>query len=208
MNDRSQTDKNEMSDYPLQLEILWAYRLISKNLNSLLLIVFLGISASLFIALTTPEVYRAEMVIKSAGDKNKSMFSQISNQLSGIAGSLGMNIGEQSGQSYSSSVATLYSRVFLQNFILDKNLMKDLFPEDWDHDSNSWKDPEAKPTMQDAYEVFSERIFLNRNEKTGIIDFAFEWSDPDIAASLANDLIFSELLMISFEVLRSSGSSP
>jgi len=69
--------------------------------------------------------------------------------------------------------------------------LKALYENDWDYESDTWKDPESKPSMEDAYEDFSQRIFLNRDERTGIINFAIEWTDPKQAAELANDLITS-----------------
>ena len=131
------------------------------------------------------------MVIKSSDERNRSMFSQISSQINGIAGSLGMDLGQQNAQGYSAAVATLYSKVFLYGYIEDNNLLKALYENDWDYESDTWKDPESKPSMEDAYEDFSQRIFLNRDERTGIINFAIEWTDPKQAAELANDLITS-----------------
>ena len=142
--------------------------------------------------MTSQEVFRAEMVIKSSQEKNRSMFSQISNQLSGIAGTFGLNLADQGSMGgYSTAVATLYSRVFLEDYINKNNLKPDLFPKDWDVNTKSWKDAKNAPTQYDAYENFAQRIFLVRDDKTGIINFAVEWSDPLTASNIANDLILS-----------------
>ena len=191
MNDKSEIPQNYRSEFPLQSELIWIIRSAIKNIKILGLTLFIGISLSLFLALTAQEIYRAEMVIKSSDERNRSMFSQISSQINGIAGSLGMGLGQQNAQGYSAAVATLYSKVFLYGYIEDNNLLKALYENDWDYESDTWKDPESKPSMEDAYEDFSQRIFLNRDERTGIINFAIEWTDPKQAAELANDLITS-----------------
>ena len=173
-----------------QIEILKIFKILKTYKLLLVSTISIGLIISLYIALSLPEVFRADMVIKSTETKNRSMFSQISNRLGGIAGSLGVNLDEGgSGGDYSKAVATLYSRVFLQTYIDANNLMPVLFPKDWDANTKSWKNNSSPPTKYDAYEEFVVKILLKRDEQTGIINFAVEWNNPVTASEIANDLI-------------------
>ena len=190
MNDDSESPIVSEDKSLFQMEILKIFKILKAYKLLLVSAIPIGLIISLYIALSSPEVFRADMVIKSTEAKNRSMFSQISNRLGGIAGSLGLNLGEGgSSGDYSKAVATLYSRVFLQTYIDANNLMPVLFPKDWNVNTKSWKNNSSPPTKYDEYEEFVAKILLKRDEQTGIINFAVEWNNPVTASEIANDLI-------------------
>ncbi|MDH5257460.1 MAG: hypothetical protein OEX07_05615, partial [Gammaproteobacteria bacterium] len=71
-------------------------------------------------------------------------------------------------------------------------LMPILFEKIWDETSQTWKveKEEDKPTYWDAYKKFNKDIrAISSDKKTGMYTLSIEWSDPQLAADLANKLV-------------------
>lgn len=84
------------------------------------------------------------------------------------------------------ALAILKSRGFVSRFIKQRNLMPVLF----DEEDFAARNPEKIPTLQDAYEEFSEDILDIREdivEKT--IRLRIYWKDPTAGADWANSLV-------------------
>ena len=102
-------------------------------------------------------------------------FAQI--DLSSIAGG---------GKVKQEALAILKSRGFVSRFIRQRNLMTVLF----DKEDFAVRDPEKIPTLQDAYEKFSEDILdVDEEIVENTIKLKIYWKDPTVGANWANSLV-------------------
>ena len=131
-------------------------------------------------------VYESTVTMISAdrGDANL----DIGGSLQGLAGLAQIDLSSivGGGGVKQEALAILKSRGFVSRFIKQKNLMPVLF----DKEDFAVRNPEKIPTLQDAYEEFSEDILDIREdivEKT--IRLRIYWKDPTAGADWANSLV-------------------
>ncbi len=83
-------------------------------------------------------------------------------------------------------MATMKSHLFTTKFIMEEDVLQQLFMEHWDSKDSKWKDG-FKPDIRLAYTIFNSSIrFINFNEETGLMRLRICWKDPEIAAKWAN----------------------
>ena len=131
-------------------------------------------------------VYESTVTMISAdrGDANL----DIGGSLQGLSGLAQIDLSPfvGSGGVKQEALAILKSRGFVSKFIEQRNLMPVLF----DKEDFAVRNPEKIPTLQDAYEEFSEDILDIREdivEKT--IRLRIYWKDPTAGADWANSLV-------------------
>jgi len=147
-------------------------------------------SATAIAFLMTP-IYRAETLLAPVSDEEQTAMSAMVGQFGGLASLAGINLGSK-GNNTDKVIATLTSRSFIGNFIMDKQLMPVLFADDWDSATKTWKDksPDDIPTVLDAFKLFHEDfIYVATDKKTGLVTVSVEWKDPKQAATWANELV-------------------
>jgi len=140
--------------------------------------------------LLTPK-YTAETVIiekadRSGGGGSAAMLAR----LGGLAQFAGIDLSALGGGPDDAKV-TLYSRALLERFITTKNLLPVLFADDWDDTARRWTtSPEDTPTVWLGVKFFGEDVYSVKEDlTTGVIAVRVEWTDPESAASWANDLV-------------------
>lgn len=171
----------------LTVDVLGVIRLLYEGkwivLGLVAFFVTLGVAYSL---IATP-VFRVESVLIS----NRSQSNQsITGGLGGLASLAGINI--QSTTDETEAIATLRSRVLVEEFIKDHNLLPVLFSDQWDSEASQWKDedPEEWPSVVDGVEYFIENVYsVEEDATTGLITVAVRWSDPDVAVQWAEQLV-------------------
>ena len=161
-----------------------------RNRWWILAFVILTTTASCAVAFLTRPMYRVTAVLMPA----------MSGQRAGIAGlastplaaSLsGLGIGGPRDPETEEALAVLRSREFTEKFIMDENLLPQLYPEKWNASAHRWNVPlDEQPTLATAYEYFRKKIRSITNDRhSGLIDLEIEWTSPTEAATWANDLI-------------------
>jgi uncharacterized protein involved in exopolysaccharide biosynthesis len=154
-----------------------------------------SIVGAVIVAFLIQPTYLAQAVVTPTamqGD-TRSTISQLGAQL-GAAASLLSNASTNEGlQAKDVRIATLSSRRLTEDFIRGNDLLPVFFPEAWDREAKSWKvvdgAPQA-PTMDAAIEFFNEEVrSISEDRRTGIITVSIEWTDPEVAAAWANDLV-------------------
>lgn len=142
-------------------------------------------------ALFATPIYRAEALVQIRQEsKAGGGLSALAAQFGGLADFSGLAGG--SGGDRALTLATLKSRVVVQSFIQDNNLLPELFESQWDPETKRWNvsDPKNEPTLWHGYEAFSKGILkVTEDKKTGLVTVAIEWRDPDLAAAWAKELI-------------------
>jgi uncharacterized protein involved in exopolysaccharide biosynthesis len=141
-------------------------------------------------ALLAPEWYRSEgMLIPASPKSAQSLPGQLAN-LGGLVGLAGLSL-LGSGNT-SEPIAVLRSRDLIREFIQKNDLLPVLYASKWDASTGHWKDTSLKkqPDVRDAIKFFQQRILtVLEDKKTGLVQIAVEWKDPNLAAAWANQLI-------------------
>jgi len=155
--------------------LLWNSRFLIAFIT--LLFTVLAVTAAL---LMTP-VYKAEILLAPASAQESGGISLGGlgglASLVGVSGSLGGGTDE--------GLAVLKSRLFLSEFFIKESLLPIMFEEQWQE-----KEPDSRPTMWDAYELFTKQVLaINLDKKSGMINLSISWKDPIIAADWANKLV-------------------
>ena len=183
-------------DYPHYLEednvdllALWHILAQSKVILITTLLSALMLAGG-FAIFSTP-IFRAELLMVSAAEKEKGGLSTLTGQFGGLASLAGVNLGS-GGDNVNKTLATLKSRHFLVPFMEQNKIISQLFNNKWDEARGAWRVDltEDVPTVLQAYTYFTKHVFdLRQDSKTGLITLGIEWEDPAIAAQWANQLV-------------------
>lgn len=135
-------------------------------------------------------VYRASVqVMPVSEDASTGPLASLMNQVGGLAALVGFG-SASSGAQKVRALALLRSRRVLQSFIVEKNLMPDLFPDAWDANAGAWRAGIEPPTIEDGYARFIDSVLgVEEDKQTGLVVVTIDWHDPVQAAELANALI-------------------
>lgn len=140
-------------------------------------------------------VYQSEVLLAPAQQDGG---SSLGSQFGGLAALAGINIGSSGENNIEEGLAILKSRHFLMGFIHENNLTKVLFANEWDAESQQWRDQRIwytdevvslQPTQSDIVDRFSKLININQDKNTGLTTLKVEWYDPALASEWANRLV-------------------
>jgi uncharacterized protein involved in exopolysaccharide biosynthesis len=155
---------------------------------------------SVFFALSKPDFYNSTAVLVPAGSQGAP--SGVSSSFSGLASLAGISIGSSGGLGgVSLGLEVLQSRVFLTNFIEQRDLLVPLFAfKEWDKISGEnifnddvydeasgvWKGSalgltNSKPSMQQAFDKIMEILAVSVDKKTGMIRVTITHESPVLA---------------------------
>lgn len=159
--------------------------------KTIALVTILCVSLATVLAFILPLKYQATVLITPAEDgKGAGGLSTLAGQFGGLAEMAGLNL--QGGGSKEAAVAYMKSRVFIENFIKEKDLLPVLFAKKWNPSLKKWNVDDEKdiPTLWDAYQFFSKKILsVTSDKKTGLITVSVEWKDREMAVSWANEIV-------------------
>ena len=168
-------------------DALWSRRLLIIALT-----LGFGIAAAV-VSLLLPEKYEASIVLSPVDEESGGKLGgagALLSQFGGLAGLGGLNLGGSGKKSV--AIATLQSHALTEAFIRDNNLLPVLYPDDWDADKKAWTttDPEETPTPWKAERKFAKKVrSIAEDKKTGLITLTITWTDPELAAKWAGELV-------------------
>ena len=142
--------------------------------------------ASVVYALLATEWYRAEVLLAPAEERS---VQGLGGQLGGLAALAGVSVG---GGSSAEPIAVLKSREFARAFIEDFGLVPVFFYEKWDAANDIWfgEDREQWPEIRDAIKYFEENVLkVSESRDSGLVTLAIEWTDAEVAAEWASELV-------------------
>jgi uncharacterized protein involved in exopolysaccharide biosynthesis len=145
------------------------------------------VAAGIAWALLATPIFRVEVVLAPV---QSSRAPALSGRLGGLASLAGLNLN--TGSDNTQAFAVLSSRAFSESFIVDKRLLPSLYPDEWDADAKAWKNANAleQPSVWEGVKFFTEEVlFLDQDEVSGLVTLAVEWSDPQVAAAWAQQLV-------------------
>ena len=170
-----------------EIDLLELIRSLLQSWATIVGITILCTGLAVAYALHAPEVFKAETLLAPAQEEKSGASSALS-QFGGLAAMTGISI--PTGSNIERVLATLKTRVFLKNFIKEKNLLPLIFDEFRDEVSNSWKLPPGKNALitEDCIAPLKDAISVDQ-DKSGLITLSISWKDPELAAQWANDLV-------------------
>lgn len=151
----------------------------------------LATAAFIVAALLMTPVYRATVVLVPANGSSSENggLGGMLRSASGLASLVGVNL-MPGGGGEQEALAVLRSREFLEVFFAENDLLPVLFEKKRDSTRKSWKDPDAAPTPARAYKLFTKEVLLiNEDAESGLIQVSIDWTDRELAASWANELV-------------------
>ncbi len=171
-----------------EIDLLEYWRLIWRNKWRIIAFSLLVALLAAGYSLTKPNIFKAEVLLApvSAGGAKGGGISAAFGGLASMAG-----IALPGGGNVETNLAVLKSREFLWSFIKEEKLMPILFEEDWDSGKKRWKerDPKKQPTFWNGVHALSGILTASVDKKTSLVTVAVEWTDPELAALWANQLV-------------------
>lgn len=173
-----------------EIDLLDLWRVLWASKVLIVLVTVLSTAVALAAALWMTPIYRAEALLAPVpGEKEGA--SSLAGQYSGIAAFAGINLSSLSHSSKDEAIALLKSRALTEKFIEDEGLLKILYDDKWNEETQQWEveDPGDIPTMWYAYKKFNEIRSVSENRDSGLVTLAVEWKDPELAAQWAAELV-------------------
>jgi capsular polysaccharide biosynthesis protein len=104
----------------------------------------------------------------------------------------GGTVGSAGNTAKVEAIATLKSENLTRRFIQDHNLLPLLFSKKWDERQLKWKtsDPDRVPTLWKGNDYFAKNVRrVTEDTKTGLVTLTVTWTQPQLAAEWANNLV-------------------
>lgn len=155
------------------------------------------------LALASDKIYESDVVLFPKESSPASGLTSQLGQLGGIAGLIGLNVGNSRVRD--ESLAVLRSRVFVSEFIK----RNDLLPQLTRASAMPFRPYTGKNMdLLDAVEFFESKVrTVYDDKKLGIIRITIRWRDPVIAANLANDMAINLNREVREQAIRESSSN-
>ncbi len=161
------------------IDLLALWRVLVAYRRLLLGVFLLGMLLAAGVAFLSTPVYRAELVMAPANEKEGGKLSVLAGQFGGLASLAGVNLGS-GGNNVDKVLATLKSRAFLVPFLREEKIPA-LYAKSASGEA---------PSLLEVYENFAEDVLaIRKDSKTGLVNLAVEWPDPALAARWANALV-------------------
>ncbi|MBF0339951.1 MAG: hypothetical protein HQL95_03190 [Magnetococcales bacterium] len=173
-----------------EISLLDLWRILMDQKWMIVLVTLLVTSGAIVYALLATPVFQTNVLLEFAGEDAKKGGGALA-QLGGLAAMAGISVGG-GGTSKDAAIAKLRSRIFIQEFIQDDNLLPILFEKSWDQNTKNWivEDPTKIPTYQQGVEIFLKSILkVNEDKKTGLITLTMEWKNAAQVTRWANLLV-------------------
>ncbi len=171
------------------LNIFELVEILKANIKIIIYTIGAGILFGLYLSFSSPNVYRAEVLMVEAEQIGGSGSGGASGLINSILGNSGLSpmFGGFSS-SATSKIAVLESRKFTESFVEEYDMLPKLFPEKWDSSTNSWKG--NPPSLWDAYFLISKKVrTVNHDIRKGLITLTIDTNDPKLSMEIANKMI-------------------
>ena len=166
------------------IDLVKTYEVIRDSSKKILVTATIFGFFGYFFSINQPAIYRAEAFVSPVESSELSSMANLSGQFSGLANLIGFS--NESGSSTQLNVAIMQSNSFLEKFILEKNLLPKIYPDQWNENEKKWQ-TDIQPDLRTAAEKLQSSLSIELNIPMRII--AVEWTKPDVAAEIANDIV-------------------
>jgi uncharacterized protein involved in exopolysaccharide biosynthesis len=174
-------DQDSRIDLLALVRIIWAGKWLVLGVTALFVVT--GFAYTIY----AKPIYRSEGVLVA---NKPDQGPNISSTLGSLTSLAGISFTPAAGAT--DALATLRSRVFVEDFILEHDLLSVLFADDWDAANKRWSgdDPEDWPDIRDGVRYFMDTILtIEEDASTGLVTVAVEWTDPELVAQWIEDMV-------------------
>lgn len=170
-----------------QISLLAIAGFLRRHLVIIAMSVVLCSAAAVALAYARTKYYRAEVVFALAGGSSSSL-GDVAGGLGSLAALAGVNLNG-GGKRSEEFLEYLRSQTFTRGFIERHQLMPLLFARKWDAQRGKWNTDDP-PTLADGERRFAKKVRqIAEDRRTGIVTVAIIWSDRELAAQWANQII-------------------
>ena len=194
--------------YDDEIDLRELFSVLWKGKISIFVVTFLGAMFSVGYALSLPNIYTAEAVMVPKAES--SSLSGLAGQFGGLAGLAGIDVGGgRTASKTQIALETLKSRAFFAEYMYEDVLVALMAAEGWDRESDelvineeiyepssqTWfrgdvQSPfRKKPSVQKAYGVFKNHLFVAEDTKTGFVSVKVK----HYSATVARDWVLAVL---------------
>lgn len=169
---------------------------------------------SVLLALWLPNQYKASAILAPASTSSTSALTQLAGQFGGLASLAGVNLGGAGGADEAViAIELVKSWSFLDQFIKDNHIEVEVFaatgwdrinnrlqidPDIYDVSQKKWvrkfnpkKGETAEPSSWELYEKLVDRIEIDQDKKTGLVNLSVEYYSPILAKEWTGKLVMS-----------------
>ena len=162
-------------------------RAVRQDIKLIAVCAFVAGAVGVLFGFVLPDSYRAQSTLQYVALDAES--GNLLGRLGG-AGLLAGLAGGAAGEDKAAAVATLQSRIVVNDFIEKNGLARRLFEERWDTTADKWESPEKQPTPQELYRQFSKNLLrVASDQVTGLVYVSVKWSNAAEAAEWTNGLV-------------------
>ena len=190
--------KQPSEGYDDEIDLRELFLVLWQGKISIIIGGLLGAILSVGYALSLPDIYTAETVM--APKAEGSGLSGLAGQFGGLAGLAGIDIGGGEASKTQIALETIKSRSFFAKYIYEDVLVPLMAAEGWDRESDEliinddiydplsqkWiRDVQApakkKPSVQEAYAVFSNHLLVTEDKTSGFVGLAVKHYSATVA---------------------------
>lgn len=166
-----------------------AFEILRQHRWRLLAASIFGIICAVIYFALAERMYTVHLVaIPARHDQDFSAAMGGAQALGGIGSLLGLDAGQT--EQVREGMALLRSRLLVEEFIQQTDLLPVLFADQWDPGSSDWIDPANAPSLWGGFEEFSENIYsVSESPAEGTIRIAMTWRNSETAAAWANAIL-------------------
>jgi len=197
-----------------EIDLLALWNVVWQGKWIIIGITFVFALASVFYALSLPNIYRAQALLAPSEESQGGGLSALAGQFGGLASLAGVDLGGGSTDKSVIAIELMKSRRFVNGFIHKHGLLVPLVAaKGWDRNadrlildseifeegSGKWvrdvSPPKtAKPSDWEAYKYFREIFVVSQDKKTGLVTVSVEHFSP-VTAQQWVSLLVSEINM-------------
>jgi uncharacterized protein involved in exopolysaccharide biosynthesis len=202
----SYQNMNKYHSTEIDLKELWGAVWQGKLL--IILVTFVFTLASVFYALSLPNMYTSEALLAPAEEESANMGGMAS-QLGGLASLAGVSLGASKTDKTALALEVMNTRAFIFKFIEKHNVTPELMAvKNWDLESNTLTYDESiynpvtkqwlrvakyplkpKPSLQEVYKTFQDVVNVEQDPLTSMITISVNFISPYIAKQWVDWLI-------------------
>jgi uncharacterized protein involved in exopolysaccharide biosynthesis len=205
-NQTSELRDKSVNDDEIDLKELFSALWAGKI--TIILTTFVASVIAVAIALSMPNIYRAEALLSPVSSDGGGM-NGLANKFGGLASLAGVSLGGGGFDKTTMGIEVLKSRTFFADFVGKYPIMVDLMAsngwdsnnnevlidtEIYDVDSQVWireaKAPrKSKPSVQEAHEEFSKLLSVSQDKESSFTTIAIEHYSPYVAKQWVDWLV-------------------
>ena len=208
-SNRQLNQAQQQAVYEDEIDLRELFMVLWRGKWVIVVITFMAAVTSVFVALSLPNVYRAEALLAPANTEDSGGLAGLASQYGGLASLAGINLSGSGADKTALGIEVLQSRKFIGDFVARRDILVPLMAvKGWElknnqllydndlYDSNAKKwvrDVEpprlVQPSALEAYEAFREVLDVSQSSETGFIKVSVEHYSPYIAKQWVDWLI-------------------